>query len=349
MKKENVIIGWGLAGAVMGWQLYFKGEKFEVYDAEKADSTRAAAGLINPIVFKRQNLSWRANDLLPYADNFYTAIEERLGVNIISRKNIYRVFSSVEEENNWSVKQGDERYKNYLKTPAHADLPSNQHVDYPYGIGEVDTIGYLDTNQFLDCSRQFFERKGYKFNKCVFQTDQVVSNQQTNFLFCEGVGLFQNPLFNYLPLKGTHGEVLIIKTTAYTFKDVLNKNMYLLPIAENKYKIGATYNWDLKQPVITNEARQELVERLTSFTDFEYEVVEQKAGVRPTVVDRKPLVGVHPIAKNAFVFNGLGTKGVMLAPFFSNQLLDFIFKGRAIDAEVDIDRHKKYFYTQSQV
>lgn len=49
-----------------------------------------------------------------------------------------------------------------------------------------------------------------------------------------------------------------------------------------------------------------------------YNVVEHKAGVRPSVSDRRPVLGPCKDYEQLVVFNGLGTKGVSLAPFFQN-------------------------------
>jgi glycine oxidase len=100
--KENTIIGWGLAGAILSWQLYFKKRPFKVYDSTINHSTRVAAGMVNPIVFKRLTKGWNADTLLPYAELFFTNVEKELGVQLISGKNIWRIFASVEEQNNWS-------------------------------------------------------------------------------------------------------------------------------------------------------------------------------------------------------------------------------------------------------
>ncbi len=130
-ESENVIVGWGLAGTVLAWQLYFRKKKFVVYDSLISDSTRVAAGMVNTIVFKRLTKSWNADLLLPSAHAFYLRVEEELGVKLISNKNIYRIFASVEEENNWNSKQGDERFSSYLITPEQEELPSKEYVDYP--------------------------------------------------------------------------------------------------------------------------------------------------------------------------------------------------------------------------
>jgi hypothetical protein len=40
-----------------------------------------------------------------------------------------------------------------------------------------------------------------------------------------------------------------------------------------------------------------------------------------------------------FIFNGLGTKGVSLAPYFVKQLSEFIFLQKDINPEANIERH----------
>ncbi len=346
MQNKQTIIGWGLAGTTLAWEFYFNELTFEVFDNNQAHSTRTAAGLINPIVFRKQTKSWMADTLLPHAQNFYQKIEKLLNTQLLTNKNIFRVFASVEEENNWSAKQGDDRFVNYVKTPKNERLPEAGHVDYPYGMGEVETIGFLDTNVFIDASKAFFKEKGILFLNETFRYDRVKNEPATNFFFCEGVGLFNNPFFNYLPLKGTHGETIIIKTNDYTFGQVLNKNLYMLPLGNKLYKVGATYNWKLKTPVTTNEAKTDLTARLNAFTNFNYEVVDQKAGVRPTVTDRKPLTGTHPVQKNAHILNGLGTKGVMIAPFLAWELYQHVYSNHTLPTDASIERFQKFFSQQ---
>jgi len=66
--------------------------------------------------------------------------------------------------------------------------------------------------------------------------------------------------------------------------------------------------------------------------------------MRPTTPDRKPILGVHPQHAQAVVFNGLGTKGVSLAPYFSGVLAEALENDAPINKEVDIDRYKHYNY-----
>jgi len=67
-------------------------------------------------------------------------------------------------------------------------------------------------------------------------------------------------------------------------------------------------------------------------------VVMHKAGIRPTVKDRRPFLGAHPDHNNLYVFNGLGTKGVSLAPYFAKHLVDHMVDGVELMKEVSIGR-----------
>ncbi len=337
-KTEYSIIGWGLAGTTMAWQLYFNNFNFSVFDSTKNYSTKTAAGVVNPIVFKRLTKSWNADILMPYAQNFYQKIEKELNQKIITPKHIFKVFNSFEDENNWMVKQTDDRFKDYL-LPIKTNFKI-KHITSPFGFGEVNTFGNLDTIKFLELSKQFFQAKGIVFYDKLFDYNFI--DKKMNYIFCEGYDVINNPYFKYLPLKPTHGDTLIIKTKQLQFKDIINKNMFIMHIKDDFYKVGATYNWELKEPVCTEKGKKELIEKLNQFIDFEYEIISQQAGIRPTVKDRRPLIGTHPKHQNLHIFNGLGTKGVMIAPYYSNQLINHFNGQQELDKEINITRYNKY-------
>ena len=339
-QKQKHIIGWGLAGATLAWQLHFRNQPFVVHDSGYNYSTRVAAGIANPIVFKRLTQSWNADLLMPYAQNFYKKIEAILGVKLISHINIYYPFTNTEDENNWSVKTGDDRFKKWME---HTSLKGFDHVHTPYGMGKVNTFGNLDTARFLDDSKKYFLQQGIEFETEKTDREIAAKNPENDYIFCEGISVIENPLFNYLPMKTAHGEVLIIESEELNFKDVVSKNLFILPLGNQRFKVGATYNWELTEPVTTESGKADLVERLENLIDCSYKIIDHQAGIRPTVADRRPLLGIHPIQKNAYIFNGLGTKGVMLAPYYANHFLDFMLNGILLDSGVSVDRFNKRF------
>jgi glycine/D-amino acid oxidase-like deaminating enzyme len=160
----------------------------------------------------------------------------------------------------------------------------------------------------------------------------------SQIVFAEGFGLQQNPFFNYLPLKESKGELLTISAPDLKIDYVLKSSVFILPLGNNLYHIGATYNWNDKTNATTQEGRDELLTKLKTFLTCDFEVVDQVAGIRPTVKDRRPLVGRHPEYKNMFILNGLGTRGVMIGPYVAEQLFNFIEKNESLESEIDITR-----------
>ena len=69
--------------------------------------------------------------------------------------------------------------------------------------------------------------------------------------------------------------------------------------------------------------------------------VQHLAGIRPTVKDRRPLIGTHYKYKQIHLLNGLGTRGVLLGPYLSDLLFSKIEFGIPLDQNVDINRYYK--------
>jgi glycine/D-amino acid oxidase-like deaminating enzyme len=81
-----------------------------------------------------------------------------------------------------------------------------------------------------------------------------------------------------------------------------------------------------------------LKSKLNSLINCNYNIISHLAGVRPSSIDRRPIIGAHPEYKNLFVFNGLGTKGVMLAPYFSENFVNFYLKNEPLMDDVNVKR-----------
>jgi len=139
-------------------------------------------------------------------------------------------------------------------------------------------------------------------------------------------------------LDGTKGELLIIKAPNLDLDVVIKSSVFILPIGNDLYKVGATYDWKDKTNVPTEDGKQELIEKLSELISCDFEIVKHFAGVRPTVKDRRPLVGTHPAHPQLHVLNGLGTRGVMLGPYLANQLFQHIENDIPLEKEIDIIR-----------
>ena len=350
-KVDYIIVGQGLAGSILALTLLKSGKLVIVIDDAKVNTaSKVAAGLYNPVVFKRLVKSWMADDLLPYMDAFYPEMEKLLGSEFYFSKRILTPFAEEQEKTLWQ-KKTEEGIGKYLNEAIYyEDL--NGIVFNPLGISEVMHAGNLDTVQFLTSCKKYFTKTNI-FIEEVFDYSQIsmIENtvcykdiSATKIIFCEGYKATENPFFKWLPFKLTKGETLTIKLThdhAIPFKIVLNKAVFILPIGNDLYKVGATYEWDDLSENTTEKGKLDLVDKLQKVLKVPFEIINHQAGIRPTVNDRRPLIGLHPEHPQLAVFNGMGTKGVMLAPFFANQLTYFLESHTPLDKEVDIARFKK--------
>ncbi|MCG2610664.1 FAD-binding oxidoreductase [Flavobacterium sp. SM15] len=344
---DYLIIGSGLAGVCFAEIAFQNNKSFLVVDDFKRSSSRVAGGLYNPVILKRFSQVWKATEQLEYGKLFYATIENKLGVKFDFRLPIYRKFASIEEQNNWFEASDKPNLAPFLAPKVISKKFSG--VSSNYGFGEVLQTGYLDTVVFLDSYNRHLKEDGFLL-QTTFNNDELTLTDNgvlykgvsyRNVIFSEGFGMISNTFFNELPLDGTKGELLVIKAPSLDLDVVLKSSVFILPIGEALFKVGSTYNWDDKSDVPTQEGREELLSNLKEIIDCDFEVVEHYAGVRPTVNDRRPLVGTHPQHKNLHLLNGLGTRGVMLGPWLAKALFEHIESGTELDPQIDIKRFYK--------
>jgi glycine/D-amino acid oxidase-like deaminating enzyme len=194
---------------------------------------------------------------------------------------------------------------------------------------------------------EIYIKKKFEYSDIVFYEDYVEWNgiKAKKIIFCEGSQATSNPYFKWLPFVLTKGELLSVKMEGMTVESIINKGVFIMPTANGLHKVGATNLWDFKDNEISSSAKLELTQKLDLITKVPYKVILQETGIRPTVKDRRPLIGLHPEIKTLGIFNGLGTKGVSLAPFYATMFCNFLEKGEDLDREVNIERYIPLYYT----
>ena len=349
MITETLIIGQGIAGSCLGLELSERNKDFLIIDNNYyRSSSLVAAGLYNPIIFRKPSKSYNADNLIPHLKSFYSKWEQNLNAKFHNQRNIIRAFSSTEEVNNWALKSSNSEYSSFLKTDM---LPENfnSNLYCEYGGGTVMEAGNVDVKEFLSNCKLHFGNKNVQG-----EVDQINSTQEgyevgtcNGIIKCKRVivanGHLNHSTFDYLPLTYTKGDVLTIYAPEIEGTDVINKGLFILPIDGGFHRAGSTYDWSDRSYEPSQEARIELEEKLKNTLHCSFKIEDHQSGIRPTVGDRRPLLGEHPEQKDLFIFNGLGAKGVMLAPLYSEQLVNHIFEGTEIHPEVDIKRYKKHY------
>jgi len=346
--RDFIIVGQGIAGSVLALALTKANYSVLVIDEPSLSScSRVAAGIWNPIVFKRLTKSWLADDVVPELLAFYRDASNLLGIQLIHERAILKPFTEEQEKNLW-IKKTESNQK-FLDSEIYHDLNlSTQDTLADYS--RVLQAGNLDVKGFLEKTREhLMQSDSYlaeSFDHSLLQRhEQGVSYQNLtarHVVFCEGHLLRQNPLFDYIPLKPAKGEVLTIRCEGLLLnRDILNKGIFILPLGDHSYKIGATYDWEDLSDTPTEAAKEALTSKLNTVISIPFEVIAHEAGVRPAVIDRRPVIGTHPAYDRHHIFNGFGTKAVMLAPYFAKAFVEHLKYGKPLDPEVDPKRFYK--------
>jgi glycine/D-amino acid oxidase-like deaminating enzyme len=320
-----------------------------VFDDRSQKASMVAGGLYNPVVLKRLNLSWEGSRLMAFSVPFYEALEEKLSSSFDEKIPVLRLLASVREQNDWFQASGQPGLSEFLVP----DIEQNKNpaLQAPFGLGEVRHTGRIHTARLLEAYRERLSRS-HSLREAPFcfadlepKEDGVCYQdlEARGIVFCEGFGLRQNPYFNYLPLNGTKGELVRIHAPALQELRVIKSGVFIIPLGQDQYLVGATYSHKDKTPGPSEAAREELLGKLEKFLRCDYQVVGQQAGIRPTVPDRRPLVGRHPFHPRLFVLNGMGSRGVLIAPYAAHCLYRHMALGEALPQAMDCRRFRKRY------
>ncbi|MCX6292236.1 MAG: FAD-dependent oxidoreductase [Bacteroidetes bacterium] len=348
MKKkiDFLLVGQGLAGSMLYWWLTQNGKNVLVVDRyHPFSSSRVAPGIIHPITGRRIVKTWMADTLIPFAEQTYRDIEKHFNETLFHKMNILELVHSVKEQNDWMMKSSSPEMKNYFSDENTNTLYNDVLQGEPKKIS-ISQSGWLNIPGLIGFLRKEMEstesiwNEDFEHDSLAFHDDEVVYKNITasRIIFCEGYQAIHNPLWKHLPFLPAKGEVLTIRSEELSLDHILIKSMFILPCGNHLFKIGATYSWDELNETPTEKAKEHLLNLLHDVVDVSYEVVDHQAGVRPTVKNRRPFIGFHHEHKQAGIFNGLGTKGVLLAPYFANHFAEHLLGKTELMKEVNVAR-----------
>lgn len=346
-KKDALIIGQGIAGTCLSYFLEKHNKTYDILDRKiPVSSSRAAAGIMNPVTGKFFSLSWEYPLLYPLAMETYKGITTMLDIDNNFSTPIFRVLKNASQENEWQYRASQDLYAPYMVDKLTGIEVENVELNGT-AIGEL-RHGFqvplaLIIEKWRDriISRDSFIEEDFDWDQLIISSDFVEYKSTTykHIVFCDGAQMMNNRYFKHLPMQPAKGEAILIYAPDLKMDSILKEEVFIAPWhAKDHYWIGATYAWNTLDNQPTDEKQTYLETELNRMIKVPFTIISRLAGIRPAVKDRKPLVGIHPEHPALCLLNGLGTKGTSLAPFAADSLCKLLYFNTELPDAIDIRR-----------
>lgn len=338
---DYIIAGDGYAGLFLAHQLIKNNKSFVIFSEGRKSASQVSAGIINPVVLKKFTTFWKAQEQIDFLKNSLQEIQSYTGENYLINAPIQRIFHDENEQNLWLKKSENEELSAFLdKNFDRLDVVKNDFL-----TGKVNQSARLNVNGFFNGLFTYFEKNGHlikeKFEYAKLNPSESVYKDFSfkNIIFCEGMGVKDNPYFSEIMVNPNKGHHIKVKLSQPIPENItIKKKHFLFPTGNGLYFYGGTYDREQLHYHIDESAVAQLVKGLSEFYPYDFEVEEVHFGFRPTVKDRRPIIGRHQTFSNLYVFNGLGARGILNGCYFSRDLFRFIEEDIPLHEEVSLNR-----------
>lgn len=338
---DALIIGHGMAGALLASSLINRGQKVLVIDQPSENSaSNVAAGLINPVTGHRLNVTTDFDQYWTFAQARYHALHKLYNTQVCRPIQQYRLIKNSGQLDYFQRRKRKPNYQNYLGN--YQARPSPKHpfnTDFgTYGFVEIKNSAMVNTRDLLKASKRYllecnsYHSADFKHSHLAWHDAYIeYENIHTHrVIFCEGYRAIHNPWLNNLPFKLAKGEIVDIELE-HPLDTFLNWGNWLIPDETHNFaRLGASYAWnDLSfKPDQTNQ----LLTNLRKFTAYNGKIIGTRVGIRPTTQARIPFIGRVTSLSNSYCFNGFGSKGCLTIPYYAEMLADHIINDTPINS-----------------
>ncbi len=354
MPLDYLIVGQGLAGSLLAWELMERGAKVLVIDNGDSNASRIAAGLINPVTGMRLAKGKDTDRHLQEALKFYQRLEYRFGQSFYIEKPMLRIIRNENELEYCKKRLLDPQYRQYVDRFIEAQYVQNP-VSAPMGALLQQQTGFLLTRPLLNSLKEYFiannsfMEAGFTYREIVNEQNNVTwRNIETKrIVFCEGYRAAENPWFSWLPFQPVKGEILTLTAPNTLLDTILNFGNWLIPINHHTFRIGATFDRENLDTRPTESGRDFLLSSLAKVCpDIKPDTtIAHRANIRPCTLDKNPFVGLHPRNNKFSIFNGFGSKGSLLIPGYAIQLADELENKTSVDEAANLRRFTARYFT----
>jgi len=351
MTFDVIIIGQGICGTFLSWNLHKRGLKILVIDeAQPFSATKVASGVINPVTGRQVVTTWMAEELLGFVWNEYGGIGQQIGANIISQKNIIAFPPSQQMRDAYDKRIGEEN--SYIKPIPAADAAMyNNFIFNMYGCAEISPVYLIDLHPLLHGWRNMLREQNNLLEERFDNTQLTINDTSIQYkkitaqkiIFCNGVDSFSTPYWKALPYVFNKGEALIVDVPGLPATHIYKiANSTLVPWYDGLWWLGSSYENSYADELPTDIFKHKKTQELKQHLQLPFTVVDHIASLRPAVaVERRPFVGFHPTKPSIGILNGMGTKGCSLAPWFAKQLTENMLDNKPMDPLADVKRFRR--------
>lgn len=338
---DYIIVGDGYAALFLAHQLTKNNKSFIIFSDGRKSASQISAGIINPVVLKKFTTFWLAQEQLDFLKSSLDEIEKYTGNNYLINASIHRIFHDENEQKLWLKKSQTEELSNFLNE----DFKHLEIVKNDFNTGMVNHSARLNVQAFFKDLLQFHEsnsqviKEKFNYKELNVENSTYQNIQFKNIIFCEGMNVKNNPYFSDIPVIPNKGHHIRVKLSQPIAENItIKKKHFLFPLNDELYFYGGTYDREQLHEHIDDSAVEQLRNGLSEFYPNDFDIKEVHFGFRPTVKDRRPIVGQHPKHQNLYVFNGLGARGILNGCYFSKSLFDFIENNIALPEEISLER-----------
>ena len=347
MQVDYLIIGQGISGSFLSWELQKAGRSVLVIDNPNPRSaSKAASGVINPVTGRRIVKTWLIDELMPVAWDAYRDMGRALQIDCIAQKDIIDCFATPQMR--LAFMERYEKDAQYLSLPPDEN-DQREWLHYDFGYGVIHPCYWIDMSTLLHHYRLRLRQSGQLLEEIFDGSQLVVKDEHIQYgpvsaakiIFCDGVAGFNNPFFQHLPWGANKGEALLVEIPGLPSGHIFKKGYSLVPWKENIFWLGSTYLWEYEDDAPTPGYYQFAKNWLQLTVKMPFNIIDHLAALRPATLERRPFIGLHPVHKAVGIFNGMGTKGCSLAPYFARQMANLLLNDVPVQPDADVQRFRR--------
>lgn len=324
MHTDFLIIGQGMAGTLLSYELIRAGKSVLIIDRkDKHNTSLVASAVINPLVGKNWTLAKDAERLIPQALDTYHQLNHLLQADLVQQKSLFVFHRDEASKQNFNKQmEAGNPYLREENATGHSDW------DASFGLGKVTPVYTIDAQSLL-CKWSLFlqsknalieERFQFEDLQFVGPAIQYKDILADNLVFCEGAIGRQNPFFPALTFTQNRGDALLLSIPHLSPEHIYHKDFRLVPHRDNLFWCGSNYIWEYDTLEPNINWRKETEKALKNWLKLPFEIVDHWVAERPTTAGQQSLLLQHQQHKNLYFFNGLGTRGFSAGPSLAKEM-----------------------------